>query len=513
MVVTFPLSTSPTSRSAEVIITTLPSDAAAWAYSVNGGSTWIVQTRTDTSFVLIDGTYEVNAVRVRCVDALGNLSVNVTNSSLILIDYYNGYLPSIVIPPGADPSEPVVVATISSLDLTNTAIIGTTQAAQQKFTTNAMKSLFNANTTQSQLVLPPGSILPGYTVSVTEPIYLFKASLEGAALTHDNIMGKTFYILLEDGDQVTMQTNIDVVTIVKVGEIFTITSKVSVTTAVVGDTYEYDGLNVILGSVVGNLVATTVNFVLTALDSQIMSSISAMIPNYTPSPLTSDATISLTTPVPASVLQNTFFYRADNPIAMDASFVYYYVDVTKWPNASTELSARNGIVTTHAYVANDTLGKDFLRDLARQLFGTYLGADLFTNEDVVVGNINSGCDQVANTIVTLLTSIDKTNGVINGISTDASGNKYLNDNFFSTSNISRELFNQLMTVAPGRFQNIHTNYRYNATDDGYYKMPIIAGDTIAFKITVAPASGQMSSVPTTQSELSSRTYTVVLTVS
>jgi hypothetical protein len=420
-----------------------------------------------------------------------------------------------VIPPGADPAAPITVAKISSLDLTDPAVIGTTQVAKQKFTTSAMKSLFRANTTQSQLVLPPGSVLPGYTVPSTEQIYLFKASASlTPVLTHADILGKTFYILLEDGDEITMRTNMDSVTIRKVGEVFTITSGKSTTTAVVGDTYEHDGLHIILGSVVGNLVATTVNFVLTALDSQIMSSISAIIPDYFPAPLAADATISLSYAVPASVLQNTFYYRTDNPITTDASFVYYYVDVTKWPNASSDLSPRNGIVVTHGYVANDTVGKDFLRDLARQLFGTYLGADLFTNEDSVVANINAGCDQVADKIVTLLTGIDKTGGAINvnGLSTDSSGNKYLRDDY-STGNISRELLNQLITVAPGRFMNINTNYKYNAVEDGFYKMPIIAGDTVSFKITISPASGQIVSVPTSQAILIPRTYKVVLTVS
>ena len=160
--------------------------------------------------------------------------------------------------PGANPSTPVVISQISTLDLTDSSVVGTTQEQKQQFTTTVMKLLFAANTTQSLLVLPAGSILPGYSASLAKPLYLFNASStvsNGAktVLTGDDIMDKFFYILLEAGDAITMQTNTDSVTITKTGSTFRITSKVSVTIANTGDTYKYDGLNIILGSVFGTL--------------------------------------------------------------------------------------------------------------------------------------------------------------------------------------------------------------------------------------------------------------------
>ena len=511
MTVAFPPSTSPSSLTAVVTITNIPVDAVSWSYTVDAGTTWTSHARTSSSssFVLVDRTYAIQDVQVRCVDAVGNLSASVINSSTIVINYYNGFVPSIVIPTGASPSAPVTVSNISSLDLTDTSVIGTTQVGQRQFTTNSMKSLFSANTAQRQLVLPAGSILPGYTTPPADPIHLFEGSPANPLLTHSKIMGNYFYVLLETGDSVRLQTNLDFVSISRSGSVFTITNKTATVTAVVGDTYEYDGLHVLLGSIVGNLVATTVNFVLTGLNSLIITSTSATISNYSQT-FTSDATITLASSVPASVLQNTFYFRTDEAITSDASFVYYYVDVSKWPTASTILSPKNGVVTANGYVASDTVGKDFLRDLARQLFGTYLGSDLFTNEDSIITEMNTSCDEVGNTIVTLLTSIDKTSGVfVDGMSTDSSGNKFLKDNT-STSNISRELFNQLMTVAPGRFGNIILDY---ATTDGFYRMPILAGDTLTFKLTIHPSAGQVVSVPTGPTVLNPRSYTVILNVS
>jgi hypothetical protein len=252
-----------------------------------------------------------------------------------------------------------------------------------------------------------------------------------------------------------------------------------------------------------------VNFVLSAFESAFTLSESAAIPSQTLS-LTTDATLTLSTSVPASVLQQTFFIQTDEDITVDASFVYYYTDTTKWANAQTVLNPKNAVVTSNGYVASDNVSKDFIRDLARQLFGTYLGADMFTNEDSVVTDINTKCDTVATTIMALLTSIDKTSGTFSGIVTGVNG-KYMKDST-STSNITRELLNQLITAAPSRFVDIKTNYKYNATDDGFYKMPILTGDTITFKLTLTPAPGQVGAVPTGPLTLNNRTYTVILNV-
>lgn len=257
-------------------------------------------------------------------------------------------------------------------------------------------------------------------------------------------------------------------------------------------------------------MSSNVNFVLSAFENSVLLTTAASIPIQTLQ-LTTHANLTLTTIVPASTLQQTFYFRTDNPITTDASFVYYYTDMTKWSAAETDLNPKNGTITTGFYVASDNVSKDFIRDIARQLFGTYLGADLFTNEDSVVTNINAGCDTVANTIRTLLASIDKTAGLVS-MDVDDASSKYMKDNV-TTSNISRELLNQLITSAPNRFVGIAANYKYNLTDDGFYKMPILEGDTITFKLTLAPAGSQTTLVNTGSPTLMDvRTYTVILRV-
>ena len=254
-----------------------------------------------------------------------------------------------------------------------------------------------------------------------------------------------------------------------------------------------------------------VNFVLSAFENSFQLSTAATIPSQTLS-LTTDATLTLTASASAATLQETFFFRTDDPITIDASFVSYYTDTTKWAAAQSTLNPKNGTVTSNGYVASDNVSKDFIRDLAKQLFGTYLGADMFTNEDSVVTDINSKCDGVAVALMTLLNSIDKTVGTNGSLSTDSAGSKFLKD-VSSSDNISRELLNQIMAAAPTRFVDIKTNYKYNETEDGFYRMPILTNDTITFKLTLSPAAGQLAAVPTGLATMNSRTYTVILHVS
>jgi hypothetical protein len=331
-------------------------------------------------------------------------------------------------------------------------------------------------------------------------------------LTLADIFNHYFYILLESGDSITVHSLTDTVVISKSGEVFTITTtKDGIHTAVIGDLYSYDGLVVILGSVYGTIVAPNINVVLRAMNSQILMNTSAEIPDYSLS-LTSDALLTLSTSVPATTLQSTFYFRTDSYLTPDSSFSYYYVDKSKWNNLQTAINPKNGTITGNAYVLNDNISKDFMRDLSRQLFGTYKVADLFTNEDAIVTDINTKCDTVAVTIDSLVTSIDKTTGTLSGMLQDSSGNKYFGDNT-STSNISRELFSELITYAPERFSDLKNNWMYNALDDGFYKMPILPGDVLTFKLTLSPASDQLVRVPTGTSEMATRSYTVVLNIS
>ena len=518
MEVTFPASTSPTSlpsaSTGKVIITSLPTDAVSWQYSLTSGSVWKVMGLTVRIFSLTEAVYSIHSIQVKYTDISGNESQPITNANQITIDYKTNFTPTL---PTQYTSATQKLDAFATVDLLDPSIVGNNTIEKRVFTSSMMKSLFSSNMAENQFALKIGGVLPGFSDSLTEEVMLINASSDisnnrKTTLNLTEVFNRFFYILLESGDSISIQSvTDDMVVISKLGEVFSITTRDGVHTAVIGDLYSYDGLVVVLGSVYGTMVAPNINVVLRAMNSQILMNSSAEIPDYSSS-FTSDAILTLTTQVPATVLQSTFFFRTDSDITPDSSFCYFYVDKSKWVNLQTVINPKNGSITGNAYVSNDNISKDFLRDLARQLFGTYQAADLFTNENEIVSDIHAKCDTVAVTIDSLVTSIDKSTGTFAGMLQDSSGNKYFDDNS-STSNISRELFNELMTYAPERFSDLKNNWTYSLEEDGFYKMPILPGDVITFKLTVTPASDQLMKVPTrTTGELTTRCYTVVLNV-
>ncbi|MEI6701471.1 MAG: hypothetical protein WCL38_06935, partial [Actinomycetota bacterium] len=90
------------------------------------------------------------------------------------------------------------------MDLTDTSIIGTTVSAQKAFTSATIAALFVANTVQKQLILPIGSILPGFSASLTKAVHLINASSSIAIcrvtiLQKADILSQNFYAFLEGG--------------------------------------------------------------------------------------------------------------------------------------------------------------------------------------------------------------------------------------------------------------------------------------------------------------------------
>lgn len=253
-----------------------------------------------------------------------------------------------------------------------------------------------------------------------------------------------------------------------------------------------------------------VNFVVTAFESQIQLTNSVLLPTTT-NELVADAHIVLDATVLATDLQNAFFYKTDLLIIGSDSFVYHYVDTTKWQNIASTMNPQNGRVED-GFVSNDPIGKDFLRYLAKKLFGTYLAADLFINEDAVVAEIRTKCGDMATNIENLLNNIDLNQGIHPGLLQDSNQKLYMHDDRITSENISRELFNQLTARSPTRFSDL-TLYKYNGTEDGFYKLPILAGDTISFKLTISPSTTQLNDVRTTSlTIIPDRTYGIKLRI-
>jgi hypothetical protein len=263
---------------------------------------------------------------------------------------------------------------------------------------------------------------------------------------------------------------------------------------------------------------STVDLILTAFEQDISLSLAAQLidPDIT---MDVSATIELTTDVSADVLSRVFYYKTDDLITSlptDSSAVQYYVDKSLWADFESNINPFRGTVTENYFRNNttDNIGKDFLRELARQLFGTTLGVDLFTNEDAVSDDISARCDIVASAINTKLVAVDICSGTHAGMAQDASDSDayYLKDDT-SDTNICRELLIQMLDVSGGsvdRFVDISTNYAYPGKPAGYYRVPFVKGDTISYKLTVSPSADQRTKVATGSTVLNDRTYRIKL---
>jgi hypothetical protein len=263
---------------------------------------------------------------------------------------------------------------------------------------------------------------------------------------------------------------------------------------------------------------STMNFVLNAFDDSVTLTTTATLPKFSPTAVSADADIELTVNVPLDVIRNTFYYRTDDVISSDSAFVYHFVDMSAWSTFESDINPKNGTVVSNYYKANDAIGKDFLRDIAQQLFQTSLGVDLFTNEAAVIADIESKCDLIAAAISAKLSTVDQTNGSLGELAVDSTSavvsrrsNLYMPDTS-GDSNITRVLLNTLLdadTGKPSRFTTVSDDAVAGAA--GYYHVPFVAGDELHFKVTINSSETQFQ-LGTASVLLDERSYKVRMIV-
>ena len=229
----------------------------------------------------------------------------------------------------------------------------------------------------------------------------------------------------------------------------------------------------------------------------------------------------------AATLKNVFYFQTDAQIAstgLDGDNVEYddtkfYVDTTKWATMATDINPSKAIDNVErgsgfgeakdlgVFVSDEDIARNFLRSISTDMFGTHLGVDLFTNETSVRQNIEDSLKAKGLEIVSVMADVG-----VSGEDSDLEGNagsKYLPEGVTGTKNVSRELFTQIMAAQPGRFSAANlSSYRhstlnvpYNADPaqpgylgTGYYSVPLVAGDSISYKVTINPAVDQDSNV-------------------
>jgi len=397
---------------------------------------------------------------------------------------------------------------------------GATSNERRGFTKNSISSLLtkyqNHLSSGKSLKIQAGVDIPGFAnIQSAKDVILFDARVT-KAFAKSQLLEKQSYMVLNDNEPVTLPTtNNNTVTVTQDGTNFTVVSPEGTSSKVAGDSFEYDGLSLQFGSLIVNLAnITPIDMALPAFDSAFVLTQQAILPDVSYA-LDVSAEITLTQQISASDLSGVFFFKTDEDITSelvtDTSNVEYYLDRSQFTGGQATMNAMNGLVTTGYYGSNTTdhLGKDFLRDMAHQLFSTHFGVDLFTNEDAVVTDISGKSAIVATDIFTKMGNVDKTNTALSG--PDVSYGYYSTDQNSTNTNLTREILNQLLTLSPGRFTD-KTTLRLDAGIPGVYGMPFVTNDTISYKLSVTAHASQNTTIATGKPGLETRSYKVIFKI-
>ena len=205
-------------------------------------------------------------------------------------------------------------------------------------------------------------------------------------------------------------------------------------------------------------------------------------------PATIDASCIAIFNVKTSDMKAVFKYEADSFDVndTDASDIKYYVYMNAWPatlklnpvHAHT-LSTTPMLPTAGEVLAEKNLVKhDFVRYLAKSLFNTPHGVDLFSNEDALLTDLVQKGAVARLAIDASLNAVDQASAA-----SGTAPHKYSTNALTSAANFSRVLLRQVANSAPARFNG-------TADRSGIHSIPFVNGDSISFKVSIAPASLQ-----------------------
>lgn len=184
--------------------------------------------------------------------------------------------------------------------------------------------------------------------------------------------------------------------------------------------------------------------------------------------------------VSASVIQSLFRFHTDasdidNVEDDDLYFKVYYPTTEDYPLSTNFLNNTEvtvNMIDTNA--ATNTVPYDYTRYLAQCLFNTYLGVDLFDNEEELRTDLDTSARAALNTKLETLHAL--------GGRTSSQDN---NPGFKIMDQIKCNVHERLYDI-----QLASGDPTVNQGTDVWYYMPIYTGDSMYFKLNVSAATGQ-----------------------
>jgi hypothetical protein len=232
-----------------------------------------------------------------------------------------------------------------------------------------------------------------------------------------------------------------------------------------------------------------INFTLPYLDKNFTLDICGGLTGENPLSFTDVSAVAIYN-MKLSDMRNVFKFQADSFDVNDlsSSDIKYYVFMNAWPNDAS-LNPAHASMTTGGtpglilpvdsnILANKNLVKhDFVRFLAKHLFNTPFGVDLFNNEEGLLADLSAKGRIAKDAIMSALNTVSTTSAAVLAVGqTDGSGN-YATNLQDTNSNICRELMRQIAARAPARFNGIFDI-------SGVQSVPLVDGDTISFRVTI-----------------------------
>ena len=249
---------------------------------------------------------------------------------------------------------------------------------------------------------------------------------------------------------------------------------------------------------------TTIDFYLAGLSASLTLTTSGALDAAAADALTADATAIFN--INLTDMAAVFKFQSDSNDFTDATAddVKYYVysansELLKLNPAHAKVVA-NALTPGAAAVIN-LVKHDYLRFLAKDLFNTVHGVDLFNNEVALLSNVAAKGNEIMTANNVKLTAIS----VAGTTSTGPEGAHYMTNDVSSNDNICRVIMREIASRKPARF-----TASVGDTDiSGIRSVPFEVGDTFSFKITVNAATNQHTIVRTTTA-VAARTYLIKL---
>jgi hypothetical protein len=186
---------------------------------------------------------------------------------------------------------------------------------------------------------------------------------------------------------------------------------------------------------------------------------------------------------------------------LDNTDTQYYVKMNNWPEnlilnpAHAILEASSNEFGTYEDRRN-MVKHDFVRYLAKQLFGTHKGVDLFTNEAEIKYDIAKKSHE---------TSWIHIKNTLDNAYKSESQPYFTNADVDATNNFTKDLLLQIIDKNPSRLSSLSSIMNNN-----YFSIPFEEGDSISFKTTIYPEPTQKNL--TGKSSIEARPYRIKLNI-